>query len=297
MELKEIYGPIAEQLSQVEIQLKKQVSFISEKQTSVKQVINHFFNIPGKRLRPALVLLSANSVSHQASTINHQLIHLSTAVELVHAASLIHDDIIDGAEMRRDQESLNKKFGNQVAVLAGDMVYAGAFSLLSGMPVANNEQRTKILDIFCQITQRMCNGEISEQQITSSKRRITREQYLEMIRDKTACFMSACCQSGAILANSDKKYIQALSGYGFDFGMTYQIIDDYIDKDFLGVVELVLHQAEEFASGAKRSIKVLKNSIYKEKLCDLLDYILSHGNFNNLVVSPYPSTSNEGGYR
>lgn len=108
MELKEIYQPISKELSQVETELKKQINSAGETQKFVNEITNRFFNAPGKRLRPALVLLSAKSVTHQQSTINNQLIHLATAVELIYSASLIHDDIVDNALHRRDQPSLNK---------------------------------------------------------------------------------------------------------------------------------------------------------------------------------------------
>lgn len=106
-------------MSQVETELKKQINSAGETQKFVNEITNHFFNAPGRRIRPALVLLSAKSINR-----HNQLIHLATAVELIYSASLIHDDIVDNALHRRDQPSPNKQVGNQIAVLAGDMLYA-----------------------------------------------------------------------------------------------------------------------------------------------------------------------------
>jgi Geranylgeranyl pyrophosphate synthase len=140
MNLKEIYQPISNELSQVEIELKNVVrnlgqgfSLANSKPKGLPyEIINHFFKVPGKRLRPALVLLSAKSVNCGLSTLDNGLIRLAAAVELIHNASLIHDDIIDNESFRRGQPSLNKQFGNQTAVLVGDMLYTHAFSLLFG---------------------------------------------------------------------------------------------------------------------------------------------------------------------
>ena len=279
MSLKQIYQPISKELSQVEMELKNVVSRLIGADNS-KQVIKHFFNIPGKRLRPALVLLSAKAVSTSDFRLpTSDLLSLATAVELIHSASLIHDDIVDSADKRREQVSLNKQFGNKIAVLTGDLLYTSAFLRLT------DKLDKKIIRILSQCVQKMCAGEINELQNTSSdtchsesrkkrdklQRRIS---YLKIIEDKTASFMSACCQCGAELHGTNKKSVDGLTNYGLNLGMTYQIIDDYIDKDSVVVADLGLRQAEEFASKAKRSIKVLKNSIYKEKLSDLVDYII-----------------------
>lgn len=305
--LDQIYSPIKKDLYQVEIELKKQINSIAMNQKDA-DVINYLFNIPGKRLRPALVLLSAGSVNEQRITNHELLISLATAVELIHSASLIHDDIVDNSTIRRNKITLNEQFGNKIAVLAGDILYAYAFSLLT------DKFDKRILRILSKCVEKMCCGEIRELRITNYKQQITCEEYLKIIEDKTASFMSACCQCGAILHSTDEKLAQSLADYGFILGMSFQIIDDYIDsprifdqifdtsdsksyilprsfvqerglpisfytkvqsKDSIRTKDIALCLAEEFASKAKRSIKKLKNSIYKEKLFDLVDYILN----------------------
>lgn len=253
--LKEIYFPIDKELSVVELELKNQINSIIIN----KKIINYFFKISGKRLRPALVLLSSKNYNS-----NQQVIALATAVELIHSASLIHDDIIDNSELRREQLTLNKKFGNQIAVLIGDIFYSKAFSLLT--KIGNS----KVLDIICQTTQKMCLGEIEE----IKKNKISTSKYLEIIKNKTALFMSACCQCGAILADADKKIINILTNYGFNFGILYQIIDDYRDKEFYCNKKKLQNLLNFYIEKTKKSILKFPNSNIKNSFSKLVDFII-----------------------
>ena len=293
MELKEIYHPISKELSQVQRELEEQIISISKNHLThqqwveVNEVISYFFNIPGKHLRPALVLLSAKSVNHQISTINRKLIHLATAVELIHSATLIHDDIVDNSVQRRGQRSLNKQFGNKIAVVAGDMLYARAFSLLTG------ELDRRILRVLAQCVEEMCRGEISELRPSSKAEGYGLGEYLKIIAEKTASFMSACCKTGAMLAlqgiagidlPQKEKQISMLQKFGHNFGISYQILDDYLDDDSPVPFKMnMVEKAEEFASRAKHSIEVLEDSIYKQKLSDLVDYILRMDDYSYMV--------------
>jgi octaprenyl-diphosphate synthase len=283
MNLKQIYQPISNELSQVEIELKRQIEQIASSGQKVNSIINYFFNVPGKRLRPALVLLSAKSVNCGLSTVDSGLIRLAAAVELIHSASLIHDDIIDNESFRRGQPSLNKQFGNQTAVLVGDMLYTHAFSLLFG------KVDNKIINILLQCVEKMALGELYELQIancemrnadcesrtTNHKPQVPFNDYLKIIENKTASLMSACCECAAILVcHEDKKNISALKEYGFNFGMAYQLIDDYLDGDISIDSELnLVEKAKEYAECAKESIKFLADSEYKKSLENLLDFI------------------------
>ncbi len=287
IDLRNIYEPISTELSNVEIELKNQINDIVGQFTmaSTKQVIEHFFRTPGKLLRPALVLLSAKSVTNHKSLNTNHLVQLATAVELIHNASLIHDDIIDEATVRRGQSSINNKFGNKIAVLAGDILYARAFSILINSP--RSTVNSQILEIISKCVEKMCDGEINELSIgveplgSSTRTKISAiEEYLKIIENKTASFMSACCECGAILGAAEEKILKALKDFGFYFGMTYQIVDDYIDRDS-GVEPLgslpglkpLLQYADEFVLKSKQSIEILPDSVFKEKLFDLVDYI------------------------
>ena len=296
MNLKQIYQPISNELSQVEIELKNVVENVGQGFSLANyEIINHFFKVPGKRLRPALVLLSAKSVNCELSTVYSGLIRLAVAVELIHSASLIHDDIIDNESFRRGQPSLNKQFGNQTAVLVGDMLYTRAFSLLFG------KVDNKIINILLQCVEKMTLGELYELRIakcetnkfeirnpkseikiadcesrtTNHKPQVPFNDYLKIIENKTASLMSACCECAAILVcPEDKKNISALKEYGFNFGMAYQLIDDYLDGDISIDSELnLVEKAKEYAERAKESIKFLSDSEYKKSLENLLDFI------------------------
>jgi octaprenyl-diphosphate synthase len=284
MNLKQIYQPISNELSQVEIELKNVVENVgqgfslanSKPKGLPYEIINHFFKVPGKRLRPALVLLSAKSVNCGLSTVYSGLIRLAVAVELIHSASLIHDDIIDNESFRRGQPSLNKQFGNQTAVLVGDMLYTHAFSLLFG------KVDNKIINILLQCVERMTLGELYELQIVDCESRTTNHKpqvpfndYLKIIENKTASLMSACCECAAILVcPEDKKIISALKEYGFNFGMAYQLIDDYRDGDISIDSELnFVEKAKDYAERAKESIKFLSDSEYKKSLENFVDFI------------------------
>lgn len=282
MELKAIYQTVYEELQQLEKELKDQLIRINDfrninpqDQKFIEKVTNHIFNIPGKRLRPLLVLLSGKAVNELLPKNYKPIIELATAVELLHSASLIHDDIIDESSYRRQQITLNKKFGNKIAVLVGDILYSQFFSILVNLPDIEYEVRGKLLQIFCNITRRMCFGEIQEEIVKECQYEPTLQLYTEILENKTASLMAVSCQSGAILAGGDEKHSRALGNYGLYLGLSYQIMDDYKDGDAvlksnMGMIE----KAKEYASSAKREIGFLKDSLFKEKLFELSDFVI-----------------------
>ena len=155
MNLNSIYGPISKELSLVEEELKRQINIITSSQSFMHQefispILGHLLKVPGKLLRPALVLLCGKAVNNLETEKIDQLIKLATAVEFVHSASLIHDDIIDGSNYRRHQVSLNKQYGNQIAVLIGDIFYAQFFSILINLDIENKGYREKLFTGFLQ---------------------------------------------------------------------------------------------------------------------------------------------------
>lgn len=272
IKLEEIYKPITKELSLMETTLEKQINNISENKNATRTVMEYFFNIPGKRLRPALVILSAKSCSSQPhpqlSTFNSQLILLATIVEFIHSASLIHDDIIDESEYRRDQITLNKKFSNQIAVLAGDLTYTYALSLL-----ANNFDK-KIMKTFLKCIEKMCQGEIYNLSKTVS----SYKEYLKIIKAKTAYFMSACCKTGALLIDSDEKKVSMLEQFGLNFGIGYQLIDDYVDNEMPDTFEINnIDEAKKYISKAKDCIEILGDSKYKKSLYNLSEFVIFKG--------------------
>ena len=216
MPLTEIYQPIKKELAQFEVNFQKQILSYNG---STGHLINRLLRSRGKRLRPALVLFSAK-ISRQKIT--PSILSLAMAMELIHTASLIHDDVIDGANVRRKFPTINARGDNQLAVLMGDYLYSQASAILSKI---NNQ---KILFNLAQTTKTMCQSEI----LQFSRRgdlNLKEGEYLKIIKDKTASLIASCCSAAAILAQASPQKIKALSDYGLNFGMAFQIVDDCLD--------------------------------------------------------------------
>ena len=173
----------------------------------------------GKRLRPMLFLLCANSKSDFPP---EKTMPLAVALELIHTASLVHDDIIDTSKKRRGVETANSKYGAQIAVLIGDYLFAKAFQL-----VAENNYGTAVTTILSKLVKNLCIGEITQDR--SLYEVPTLSEYYTRINLKTAIFLSSCCQLGAIVAEMDKREVENLTAYGTGLGLAFQIIDDLLD--------------------------------------------------------------------
>lgn len=213
--LEEISLPIKEDLIKVEevIQshLKSTVGFV----TSISEYV---IRNGGKRIRPVLCLFS----SRLAGASGQKVFDSAAAMEFFHTATLMHDDVVDNAKLRRGKPSANATWGNHVAVLVGDFFYCQASSLLVG---------TDNLRIIKRITEAMLattEGEILEIS-KSNDLSTTEEDYLKIIHDKTAVLMSASCEIGGILGNVSEAYIQALAEYGRCLGIAFQLADDILD--------------------------------------------------------------------
>ncbi|MFH1823729.1 MAG: polyprenyl synthetase family protein [Candidatus Firestonebacteria bacterium] len=262
MNFETIYKPISKELLKVEMEIKRQILTLDNNQKIVKEAINYFFNNKGKYLRPALVLLSGKIVNGRDKLINDKLISLSSAVEMIHNASLIHDDIIDDDESRREVLSLNKKFGNHMAMMIGDMLYTRAFLLLA------NNCNEKTLRIVANCVEKMCYGEIKE----ITKDNLNLMEYLEIIKCKTASFMSACCEAGAIISGGDEEIVKSMRNYGLNFGIAYQLRDDYLDKETPLNKRIVIKKMDKHIKLAKKNLAMIENNEIKESLNNLLEY-------------------------
>lgn len=265
MNLKEIYHPIEMKLDQVEKEMASVVCADASKHP-VNEILNNFFKTPGKCLRPALAMLSAGMINDSLpDETNEQLIKLAVVLELIHSTSLIHDDIIDNDTLRRGQKTLNGEYGRKIAVLAGDVLYARTFSLLTTeMPASFTEEIIKL-------TENMCAAEIEQAKSGS----VTQELYLSVIRGKTAEFMSASCRLGGILAGATQSQVEALSVYGLNLGITYQLIDDIMDGDVDNSLGIDLSFVERYALRALNALDAFENSPYKESLIKFVSYILN----------------------
>jgi octaprenyl-diphosphate synthase len=174
----------------------------------------------GKRVRPALLILSNYASGGDATQAN--VIRLATVMEMLHTATLVHDDIIDNADLRRNRSSVNARFGNQTAVLMGDWLYMSAFE------TTVRERSLEIIDILTRLTRKMTEGELI--QLTRIGRLdITESEYFDILKRKTAFLFSACCEVGAILAGAPRDAQVGLRDFGMDLGIAFQLSDDVLD--------------------------------------------------------------------
>src|SRR5437899_5288785 len=188
------------------------------------QVINYLGDYlrssGGKRVRPALLVLTNYAVGGNGS--ESDVIRLATVMEMLHTATLVHDDIIDNSGLRRSRSSVNARFGNQTAVLMGDWLYMSAFE------TTVRERSLEILDILTRLTRKMTEGELIKLTMIG-RLGIWVEDDLYIVRRKTAFLFSACCEVGAILGGADKSQQDALRDYGMDLGIAFQLSDDILD--------------------------------------------------------------------
>jgi octaprenyl-diphosphate synthase len=174
----------------------------------------------GKRVRPALTLLSVNAVGGDGSRFN--AVRMATVMEFLHTATLVHDDVIDNAETRRNRPSINSRFGNQTAVLMGDWLYMSAFE------TSLAERSLPVLDILTAVTRQMTEGELLQLTLLG-RTDTTEEQYFDVLQRKTAYLFSACCEIGAILGGGTTEQLEALRQYGMNLGTAFQLVDDLLD--------------------------------------------------------------------
>ena len=220
----------------------------------------------GKRIRPALLLLSAKLLNYRG----RGTVRLGAVVEIIHTATLVHDDIIDEAKTRRGRPAANTRWGNSKCVLAGDWLYMQAFK------IAVQERNFRILDTLIELTQQMVEGELL--QIEKLGKLITLDEHFDLIFRKTACLFSVCMRLGAILGGATPVQEDALGRYGHDLGMAFQIVDDVLDltasEDVLGkpvasdlregkVTMAVIHALERCTAEERRKIeKILKDRAF-----------------------------------
>ena len=171
----------------------------------------------GKRLRPALLLLSSKLMNYSG----HGAIKLGAVVEIIHTATLVHDDIIDEAQTRRGRPAANTQWGNSMCVLAGDWLYMQAFK------IAVQERNFRILDVLVELTQQMVEGELL--QMEKLGKLISLQEHLDLIYRKTACLFSVCMRVGGILGGATEQQEERLGQYGRNLGLAFQIVDDVLD--------------------------------------------------------------------
>src|SRR5436853_4019293 len=220
---KEIFALLSEDLAAIEREFGRDTVAGVEAITEIGEYLR---NGGGKRIRPALLLLSAKLFDYRG----RGAVRLGAVVEMIHTATLVHDDIIDEAQTSRGRPAANTQWGNSKCVLAGDWLYMQAFK------IAVQERNFRILDTLIDLTQQMVEGELL--QMEKLGKLITLDEHFDLIYRKTACLFSVCMRLGAILGGASVEQEAALGQYGHDLGMAFQIVDDVLDltasEDVLG---------------------------------------------------------------
>jgi octaprenyl-diphosphate synthase len=184
----------------------------------VKQVAEYIVGSGGKRLRPALVVLSAGAFGYQGRH-HHQL---AAVVEFIHTATLLHDDVVDASELRRGQPTANAMFGNAASVLVGDFVYSRAFQMMVEV------ESMRVMQVLAEATNVIAEGEVL-QLMSCHNPDIDEHKYLQVIRYKTAKLFEAATRLGAILGGAARDQEEAMAAYGMHLGTAFQLIDDVLD--------------------------------------------------------------------
>jgi octaprenyl-diphosphate synthase len=212
---KGIFDLVRDDLALVEREIAAQNSAAIE---PVCEISSYLREGGGKRLRPALLLLAAGASGYRGES----AIQLGAVVEMIHSATLIHDDVIDGADTRRGRPSANARWGNHMSVLAGDWLYMQSFEM------ALRERNFAVLDILIDLTQNMVEGELL--QLTHlGQIDLNEAEATELAYRKTACLFSGCARLGAVLGKRSKEIEDGLADYGRNAGLAFQLVDDLLD--------------------------------------------------------------------
>jgi octaprenyl-diphosphate synthase len=213
--LSTLYGSIQPELRQVEDVLSNE---LNSSYPEVEEIVRYGTRLGGKRLRPALVLLAGQA----SGSLSEAHVILAAVVEMVHLATLVHDDVLDEATIRRHVDTVNTRWNNETSVLLGDFLFTHAFYL------ASTTESTYACRTIGQATNTVCEGEL-RQTITRGNLQLTEEHYLEIVEAKTAELCACCCQLGAYYAGANPETVKSLSEFGRNLGTAFQIADDILD--------------------------------------------------------------------
>lgn len=216
----ELFGPIAAALGRVEERLQAE---LTSDDPRVDKVVRHGYRLGGKRLRPALVLLAGDAVGTVDDA--HEL--LGVVVEMIHTATLVHDDVLDEASLRRHVDTVNARWGNERSVLLGDFLFSHAFYLAATVQSEHGSAATAC-QLIGRSTNRVCHGEL-QQTLSEGDLSLSKEAYYDIIDGKTAELCACCCRLGAVYAGADEAAADAMESFGRNLGMAFQIADDLLD--------------------------------------------------------------------
>ncbi|MEO1495767.1 MAG: polyprenyl synthetase family protein [Planctomycetota bacterium] len=215
----DLLGSVREPLGRVEARLQRE---LVSGDSRVDEVTRHGYRLGGKRLRPALVLLTGEALG--GTTADHEL--LAVVVEMIHTATLVHDDVLDEADLRRHVDTVNARWGNETSVLLGDFLFSHAFYLAA--TVTNEPGPAEACRLIGRSTNRVCHGEL-RQTLAEGDLSLSQEDYLSIIDGKTAELCACCCRLGAVFAGATPAQVEAMTSFGRNLGMAFQIADDLLD--------------------------------------------------------------------
>ena len=215
MQIADVFSAYRDEMKQVEVHLDR---YITSEVKLIPEVAHHLIDSGGKRFRPLLHLICAPLCGYTGEA----RFPLAASIEFIHTASLLHDDVIDEAVIRRGKTSANNVWGNAASVLVGDFLYSKAFSLLADIGDIT------LVQLMSKMTNIMSEGEVF-QLMKCGDVNLTEAEYFSIVEKKTAVLISAACESGAVLGGASKTLAQALEQYGYKIGMAFQITDDTLD--------------------------------------------------------------------
>ncbi len=213
--LSEIFEPIRDDLARVDAEF---VRHVQSKVELIPRIGKYIQSSGGKRIRPAVLLMAARLCGYTGD----RAVLYAAVVEFIHTATLVHDDIIDDAELRRGRLAVHSQWGNDITVLLGDYLY------IKSMALALTHDELEIIRLLCDVTLRMIEGELY-QLTKNGDPDVTEDEHFEIIRRKTAYLFSGCARIGAMLAGRPAVEVDALGEYGFKLGVAFQLVDDLLD--------------------------------------------------------------------
>ncbi len=223
----------------------------------INQLGHYIISSGGKRLRPLLVLLTAKAFGYTGT----KHIDIAAIIEFIHTATLLHDDVVDGSEMRRGQQTANNIWGNEASVLVGDFLYSRAFEMMVEI------KNMRVMEILAHATNTIAEGEVL-QLLNCHDADTTEERYLEVIRSKTAKLFEAATQLGAVISNRPEAEETALAAYGMHLGTAFQLVDDVLD----------------YSSSSEEIGKNIGDDLAEGKPTLPLIYAMRHGNSEQAQV-------------
>lgn len=284
MSFKDAITLLQDDLNRVEDYIKKNYN---SDVSLIPTISSYLYNGGGKRLRPILVLTTSKLCGYSSNNGSGRHIIYSCIVEFIHAATLLHDDVVDEADLRRGNPSANFKWGNDASVLVGDFLFSRSFALMA------EDSDSRIMALLSEAIKNVAEGEI-KQLINKYTLDTTEDMYLDVVYRKTAALISACCGIGAMLSNAEQEKEKALISFGKNIGIAFQLVDDVLDytsneiilgkpvgNDLMeGKVTLpLIHLYREANDGIKEELREIMSSpeISKEQLKRVIQLMKNYG--------------------